>query len=114
MTKINKVRVVSHDSTQKGEYLRLLVNTDPKAFTKALSDAGMDETTHHTRITPWLAAYFGEESVNEVLFRIYNRFTGPNKNVEPEVEVCKYPAPVWTINNKHEGLVELQFLVRVS
>lgn len=112
MTKINKVRVVSHDSTQKGEYLRLLANTDHKAFVKALSDAGMDENTY--RLTPWLAAYFGEESVNEVLFRIYNRFTGPNKNVEPEVEVCKYPAPVWTINNKHEGLVELQFLVRVS
>lgn len=112
MSKINRVWVACYDSTQKGVYLRLLVNTDHEAFVKALSDAGMDENNH--RLTPWLADYFGKESVDEVLFRIYNRFTSLNKMVEPEVEVCKYPAPVWTINNKHEGLVELQLLVRVS
>lgn len=114
MSKVNKVRVVSHDTTNKGEYLRLLVNTDPDTFVKALSDAGMSESTHHVQLTPWLAVYFGKESVDDCLFHIYNRFRGNNSAVEPEVEVYQRYSPVWTINNKHEGLVELQFVVIVS
>lgn len=114
MPKINKVRVVSLESTRKGDYLYLLVNTDSEAFVKALSDTGMDEDTHYTQLSSWLATYFGMESVDEVLFRVYNHFSGKNSAVDPEVEVCKYPAPTWSIINKSEGLVELQVLVRVS
>lgn len=114
MSKITKVRVASHDSTRKGEFVHLLVNTNPAAFAKALSDAGMDENTHHSRLTPWLAAYFGKESVDDALFRIYSHFCNENCAVEPEVDVSTHLGPVWSINNKHEGLVELQFVVIIS